>query len=139
ETSARVARRFPRGRVRVFRSLRVCILLFSLACRASPPAAPGELVDDSGARTTLAAPPARVVSLIPATTELLFALGAGPRVVGRTTWCDYPAAAASVPDLGNGIEPNVEAVVAARPDLVLLYKSGANRGAAGRLRSLGVP
>src|SRR5262245_37482816 len=102
ETSARVARKLPRGRVRVFRSLRVCILLFSLACRASPPAAPGELVDDSGARTTLAAPPARVVSLIPATTELLFALGAGPRVVGRTTWCDYPAAAASVPDLGNG-------------------------------------
>src|SRR5207244_2935193 len=47
--------------------------------------------------------------------------------------------AARIPDLGNGIEPNVEAVVAARPDLVLLYKSGANRGAAERLRGLGLP
>ena len=42
----------------------------------------------------------RVVSLIPATTELLFAIGAGPVVVGRTAWCDYPAAAAEVPNLG---------------------------------------
>ena len=116
-----------------------CILLAAAACRATPSAAPGELVDDSGARTALAAPPRRIVSLIPATTELLFALGAGDRVVGRTHYCDYPAAAARVPDLGNGIQPNVEAVVAARPDLVLLYKSGADRGAAERLRGLGIP
>ena len=116
-----------------------CILLAAAACRATPSAAPGELVDDSGARTALAAPPRRIVSLIPATTELLFALGAGDRVVGRTHYCDYPAAAAKVPDLGNGIQPNVEAVVAARPDLVLLYKSGADRGAAERLRGLGIP
>lgn len=114
-------------------------LLLSCACRPAAPAQAGELVDDTGVRTRLAAPPARIVSLIPATTELLFALGAGDRVVGRTTWCDYPAEALRVPDLGNGIEPNVEAVVGAKPDLVLLYKSGANRGAADRLRALGVP
>ena len=121
------------------RSLRPLLLLLGLACRATPPAIPGELVDDTGAPTRLPGPPHRVVSLIPATTELLFALGAGDRLVGRTTWCDYPREAARVPDLGNGIEPNVEAVIAARPDLVLLYKSGANRGAADRLRGLGVP
>jgi len=115
------------------------VLLCCLACRPAAPARPGELVDDTGAHTSLAAPPQRVVSLIPATTELLFALGAGDRLVGRTSWCDYPADAAQVPDLGNGIDPNVEAVLAARPDLVLLYKSGANRGAAERLRGLGVP
>jgi iron complex transport system substrate-binding protein len=97
------------------------------------------LSDDTGARVALPAPPRRIVSLIPATTELLFALGAGERVVGRTTWCDYPAEAARVPDLGNGIDPNVEAVLAAKPDLVLLYRSGANRGAAERLRGLGIP
>ena len=121
------------------RALRTLVLLLGFACRQPQPAIPGELIDDTGTATTLPEPPQRVVSLIPATTELLFALGAGDRVVGRTTWCDYPAAAARVPDLGNGIEPNVEAVVAARPDLVLLYKSGANRGAAHRLRALGLP
>jgi ABC-type Fe3+-hydroxamate transport system substrate-binding protein len=79
-----------------------------------------------------------VVSLIPATTELLFAIGAGPALVGRTSYCDYPALAASVPDLGDGIRPNIEAVIASRPDLVILYNSGQNAFVAARLRELGV-
>ena len=117
----------------------VLALLLVLGCRPSARPVTGDLVDDAGTRVALAASPRRIVSLIPATTELLFALGAGDRVIGRTTWCDYPAEAARVPDLGNGIGPNVEAVVAARPDLVLLYKSAANRDAADRMRSLGIP
>jgi ABC-type Fe3+-hydroxamate transport system substrate-binding protein len=121
----------------VFRVLRALPLALALACRPAPPA--GRLVDDGGAAVTLAAPPRRVVSLIPATTELVFALGAGDRLVGRTSWCDFPPEAARVPDLGNGIGPNLEAVVAAKPDLVLLYKSGANRAAVERLRGLGIP
>ena len=121
------------------RVLRALALLLVLGCRRAPTTVVGELVDDAGVRFTLAAPPSRVVSLVPATTELVFALGVGSRLVGRTTWCDYPAEAAAVPDLGNGIDPNVEAVVAARPDLVLLYKSGANRAAAERFRALGIP
>ena len=117
----------------------LALALFVLAgCSGAPVPAAGNLVDDAGHRTSLAAPPARVVSLIPATTELVFALGAGDRLVGRTSWCDYPAAAAAVPDLGNGIGPNIEAVVAAKPDLVLLYKSGANRAAADQLRGFGI-
>ena len=79
-----------------------------------------------------------MVSLIPATTELLFAIGAGPVVVGRTAWCDYPAAAARVPNLGDGIAPNVEAVLASRPDLVILYNSAQNADIAARLRELGI-
>ena len=96
------------------------------------------MVDDAGDTVRLARPARRVVSLIPATTELLFAIGAGPAVVGRTQWCDYPAAAAAVPNLGDGINPNVEAVLASRPDLVLLYNSAQNAAIAGRLRSLGI-
>jgi iron complex transport system substrate-binding protein len=123
----------------VHRAFCTLALIFVFGCQKAPPPVIGELVDDAGVRLTLAAPPARVVSLIPATTELVFALGAGPLLVGRTTWCDYPAEASVVPNLGNGIDPNVEAVVAANPGLVLLYKSGANRAAAERFRALGIP
>jgi ABC-type Fe3+-hydroxamate transport system substrate-binding protein len=122
----------------VTRILRALALLLGAAC-TRPSGSAGPLVDDAGVAVNLAAPPRRIVSLIPATTELVFALGAGDRLVGRTTWCDYPAQAAAVPDLGNGIGPNVEAVVAARPDLVLLYRSSSNAAAAGRFRSLGIP
>jgi len=97
------------------------------------------VVDDLGDTVRLAAPARRIVSLIPATTELLFALGLGPSVVGRTAWCDYPAEAARVPNLGDGLQPNLEAVLGARPDLVVLYKSTQNEAAAERLRGQGVP
>ena len=81
---------------------------------------------------------ARIVSLTPATTEILFAIGAGDRLVGRGEYDRWPDAARAVPDLGPGLRPNVEAVLAARPDLVLLYASADNRAAAQRLRAAGV-
>jgi iron complex transport system substrate-binding protein len=69
----------------------------------------------------------------------VFALGFGDRLVGRTTWCDWPAEALRVTDVGNGIGPNVEAVAAQRPDLVLLYPSESNRAALAQLEQLGIP
>jgi len=116
------------------------ILAAVLVACASPPAAPARLlaVDDAGDTLRLARPARRVVSLSPATTELVFALGAGGRLVGRTRWCDYPEAAAAVPDVGDGIPPNLEAVLAQRPDLVLLYRSPQNSDAARRLGEAGV-
>lgn len=81
----------------------------------------------------------RVVSLAPAFTELLFTLGAGQRVVGRTAWCDMPAEALEVPSVGDGLAPNLEAIVARDPDLVVLYASTANTAAGERLAELGVP
>jgi ABC-type Fe3+-hydroxamate transport system substrate-binding protein len=80
----------------------------------------------------------RVVSLAPAFTEILFAVGAGDRVVGRTAWCGYPPAARAVPSVGDGIAPNVEAILARTPDLVVLYASSANAGATARLEALGI-
>src|SRR3989442_98284 len=68
-------------------------------------------------------PPQRIVSLSPAVTELLYALGAGERVVGRTTWCDYPPQGRAVPSVGDGLSPNLEAIAARRADLVVLYGS----------------
>jgi ABC-type Fe3+-hydroxamate transport system substrate-binding protein len=83
--------------------------------------------------------PTRIVSLNPGTTELLFAIGAGPRVVGRTTWDVWPDSARAVPDLGPGMRPNVEAVLARAPDLVLLYASDENRAAARQLVGAHIP
>ncbi|PYO69040.1 MAG: hypothetical protein DMD69_04125 [Gemmatimonadetes bacterium] len=105
-----------------------------------PPTSPGgvAVTDDAGRRVTLSAPARRIVSLSPAVTELLFALGAGDWVVGRTTWCDYPPAARAVPSVGDGLNPNLEAVAARRPDLVILYRSALNETAAQQLARLGI-
>ncbi len=96
------------------------------------------VIDDAHRRVTLAAPARRIVSLLPSFTEMLFAIGAGDRLVGRTAWCDYPPAALAVPSVGDGIPPNVEAVAARRPDLVVLYRSGPNATAAEQLERLGI-
>src|SRR6266566_2928332 len=96
------------------------------------------VTDDAGRRVTLAAPARRIVSLLPSFTEILFAIGAGDRLVGRTTWCDYPPAALAVPSVGDGMPPSVEAVAARRPDLVVLYRSGPNVTAAEQLERLGI-
>jgi ABC-type Fe3+-hydroxamate transport system substrate-binding protein len=121
-----------------FRGLLAAAAFLPAACSHSADRPRSAISDDFGDTIFVAAPPTRVVSLNPATTEIVFAIGAGKRLVGRTHWDLYPAAAASLPDLGTGIRPNVEAVLGAKPDLVLLYASADNRAAAQRLRSAGV-
>jgi len=118
----------------------VC-LTTAAACRSRSSDAPGAARDDYGVAVSAgsAARPARIVSLNPTTTELLFALGAGPRVVGRTRWDVWPDSARAVADLGPGLRPNVEAVLARHPDLVVLYASEDNRAAAEQLRAASVP
>jgi iron complex transport system substrate-binding protein len=96
------------------------------------------VVDDAGDTTFATRPFTRVVSLAPATTELVFAIGAGDRLVGRTHWCDYPEEALAVADVGDGLQPNLESVLGTTPDLVLLYRSATNAEAATRIRSAGV-
>lgn len=117
------------------------LVLLAVACGTGNRATPsGNLLvtDDAGRTIALARPPARIVSLSPAVTELLFALGVGGRLVGRTTWCDYPPAARQIPSVGDGLNPNIEAVVARHPDLVVLYRSALNETAATQLTRLGI-
>jgi len=96
------------------------------------------VVDDFG-DTVLTRPAAqRIISLNPVTTELLFAMGAGARLVGRSRWDGWPLAALEIPDVGDAMQPNVEAILARRPDLVVLYASPSNRTAATRLQEAGV-
>lgn len=70
-----------------------------------------------------AARPSRIVSLIPATTEMLFAMGAGDRLVGVGTYDRFPAEVARLPRVGGLIDPDTERILALRPDLVIVYNT----------------
>ena len=96
------------------------------------------LRDDFGDSVRIGVAPTRIASLNPATTEILFTIGAGSSVIGRTPYDLWPDSAKFVPVLGDGIRPNVEAVLGAHPDLVLLYASQDNRPSAERFRAAGV-
>lgn len=128
----------PEARGQTSTRLAAALVAFALfACAKGPDAAPPAL-DDFGDPLPAVAARSRIVSLNPATTEILFALGAGDRVVGRTRWDGWPPEVLQVPDLGDGIRPSVETIIAARPDLVVLYASGENRDAARALRAAGI-
>ncbi len=124
---------------RVLPVLAVACIVVLTACRGTPAGGRAAIADDFGDTLVTGAAPARIVSLNPTTTEMLFSIGAGRRLVGRTTYDVLPVAARAIPDMGPGIRPNVEAVLAARPDLVILYASDDNRNAARKLRAAGVP
>jgi ABC-type Fe3+-hydroxamate transport system substrate-binding protein len=118
------------------RLLIACSLVL-VSCE-KPRAQPATVSDDFGDPVRIGDVPTRIVSLSPATTEILFALGAGGRLVGRSDFDLWPDSARRVPSLGQGLQPNVEAVLGVRPDLVVLYASQDNRPAAARLRAAGV-
>lgn len=129
----------PMFRLVVAAAIAAAIAACATPVRDGSRATGGDIVDDFGDTLRLPQPAARIVSLIPVTTEALFALGAGRRLVGRTHWDSSPAEALAVPDLGNGMQPNVEAVLATRPDLIVLYASDGNRAAVAAFRRAGVP
>ncbi len=121
---------------RSFPFLAACSLAL-VACETPKPEA-ATARDDFGDPVQIGQAPKRIVSLSPATTEILFALGAGDRLVGRSDFDLWPVPARAIPALGNGIQPNVEAVLGTHPDLVILYASQDNRPAANRLHAAGV-
>lgn len=107
--------------------------------RASAPAeASVRAVDDAGHEVALPAPARRVVSLLPAATETLLALGAEAAVVGRTRY-DADPRVAHLPSVGGGLDPSVEALVALRPELVLAWEGPAGSELRQELERLGIP
>jgi len=84
-----------------------------------PAAGPRVFTDDLGREVTLEDIPQRIVSISPACTEILFALGLGDEVVGVTEYCDYPQEALEKAKIGTFTSPNLEAILAQDPDLVL--------------------
>jgi iron complex transport system substrate-binding protein len=82
------------------------------------------VIDDSRREVHLAAPAQRIVSLAPNITELLFAAGAGDRIVGTVRFSDYPVAAQDIPRVGDTYNLDMEAILALKPDLIILWRSG---------------
>lgn len=104
--------------------LALVLLANALACtrpRESPStSATQQLTDDAGRNVTLPARVERVITLAPNLTEIVFAIGAGDRVVGNTSYCDYPPEAKSVTKVGDTLHPSLERIIALRPQVVLV-------------------
>jgi iron complex transport system substrate-binding protein len=86
--------------------------------------------------TTIAELPNRIISLAPNLTEILYALGLGDRIVGVTTFCDYPEDAKQKQKIGGMTNPSLEAIVSLRPDLVVMTTDGNPKEFEERIRSL---
>jgi iron complex transport system substrate-binding protein len=117
---------------------RLAITAFLAVCVAGAVAAPVSAVDANGVRIELAAPAARIVSLAPHATELLFAAGAGKSVVGVLSPADWPPEAKRVPRIGDAAGLDLERIVALKPDLAVVWPYLAP-GQVELLRTLGVP
>lgn len=97
-----------------------------------------QATDDAGQVVRLERPAARIVSLIPSATDLLVAMGARGQLAGRTDF-DTDPALASLPSVGGGLDPSLEALAALRPDLVISFETQGHAGLRARLRDLGIP
>ena len=107
-------------------------LVLCLLCSTSPAVT---VLDDAQQKVRIAAPPQRIVSLLPALTETVCALGQCQRLVGVDRYSNWPESLKGLPRMGGGLDPNIESIVAQKPDLVLL--AGSTRGAE-RLQALGI-
>jgi iron complex transport system substrate-binding protein len=104
---------------------------------ASASSGPITVTDGSGHTVTLKQPATRIVSLAPANTEIAYAVGAGDKMVAGTSYDDYPAAAKSLPKIGDFANPNVEKIASFNPDLVLAA-GGIQAGLRSKLEKLGM-
>ncbi|MCZ8292964.1 MAG: helical backbone metal receptor [Hylemonella sp.] len=110
-------------------------LLSCLLLALGLPAAALQVTDDRGVLVTLAQSPQRIVSLLPSLSETVCELGQCHRLVGVDRYSNYPASLQKLPQLGGGLDPNIELIVALKPDVVLMAKSSRARD---RLEALGL-
>ncbi len=131
-------------RTRTWLTLAVSIALLATGAglagcgnNSATPARPVQFTDDLGRQVSVEKVPERIVSISPACTEILFALGLGDKVVGVTSYCNYPDEATTKPQIGSFTNPNVEAIIAQSPDLVLAT-GGLQADMLDRMTSLGL-
>lgn len=116
--------------------LAAVLCLTVLAALPASNAQAAEITDDRGRTLRFDKPALRVVSLLPSLTESVCALGACQRLVGVDRYSDWPAQVKRLPQVGGGLDPSIEAIVALRPDVVLASESSR---ATERLAALGIP
>lgn len=117
-------------------------LALSAAAAANAANAPVEsttVYDDTGQRVLLPRPPQRIVSLSPGATEMLFAAGAGDRLVATVDYSNVPAAAKRVPRIGDVTAIDLERLVALHPDVVVVWPGGGNPAQIDKIAQLGIP
>jgi iron complex transport system substrate-binding protein len=115
-------------------------LLFAMLCMtASLLAHAADFIDDSARRHTFAAPPQRVATLAPSLTELVYAAGAGARLVATVIGSDFPPEVRAVASVGDYQRVDVERLLRLKPDVVLVWTSGNSQRELAQLVSAGVP
>ncbi|HEX8493564.1 MAG TPA: cobalamin-binding protein [Pyrinomonadaceae bacterium] len=105
-----------------------CVILLAASCSSqrgtgtpqNTAAETRDVTDEAGRRVSVPLRPERIVTLAPNLTEIVYAVGAGSRLVGNTTYCNYPEEAKQVTKIGDTMQPNIERIVALRPQLVLV-------------------
>jgi iron complex transport system substrate-binding protein len=108
------------------REILLLLVVALLGCRKTPPP-----LGDTG-------PATRIVSISPSTTETLFVIGAGDKVVGRSRYCDWPPEVTKLPQIGGYVDPSYEAILALRPDLVTGARGPAGAAMSERLEARGI-
>jgi iron complex transport system substrate-binding protein len=115
-------------------------LIATLACLLAFNARAGITVpDDDGNLVTVARPAQRVIAMAPHVTEMLFAAGAGDKIVGAVSYSDYPEAAKRIPQIGSNRQVDMERVIAMKPDLIVVWMHGSSERQIDQLRQLGIP
>jgi iron complex transport system substrate-binding protein len=122
-------------------ALLCCLLCAFLSCRQpTAPQTPRRLFTDELNRpVAIAEHPQRIISLAPNLTELLFALGLDERLVGVTSFCDFPLAARSKTAVGNTLQPDLEKIIALKPDLVVVTTASQLEKLFQQLAQLAIP
>jgi iron complex transport system substrate-binding protein len=115
------------------------ILLFFLLCGIEGQGLAATFTDEVGRKVEVKGPPQRIVSVAPSVTEILFALGLGDRLVGVSSYCQFPPEALRKEKVGGYINPSLEKIVALRPDLVIGIAEGDLKTFVDRLAGLQIP
>lgn len=122
---------------RTYLALLIIVVIAAATACAGVQSGPGTITDDAGREIHLNSTPTRIVSHVPSITETIFALGLGDKLVADSDYCDYPEAAKTKPKIGGYFTPNIEEIVAMKPDLVLT--DGHVPELITKLDSLGIP
>lgn len=124
---------------KVFPMMIACGMVFSVGAYAQQAEeAPVTVTDMKGREITLEEPAERVVALTASDCEILYAIGAGDTLVGRGTYCDYPAEVLEVPEVASGADTNIEEIIALDPDVLLMSDMAQTEEQIAQLEAAGI-